>query len=549
MKNLPCSRPPLRAQRFRQAGGLSTCLRPPVGWAAWTPRVRQWVAGVGLACGAVGAAVAAPAQQAVPPWPGLTACSLPDLPTRAWCGVEKRPLDPAQPQGTQIDVHFAVLPALAKNKKPDPVFVFAGGPGQSALDLAGVWQRELGRFANRRDLVLVDQRGTGRSAPLKCDLDDPQRPLRESADPEAIVRQIVQCGQALQRLPHGDLRQYTTTIAMQDVDAVRQRLGAAQINIVGGSYGTRAVLEYQRQFPQAVRRAVIDGVAPPDMALPQTFAPDAQAAMDALLAACEADAACRRRFPQLRAQWQALLASLPRTVSATHPLTRRVETLTLTRDGLASLVRLPLYVPVFASALPMAIQDTSEGRFDALFGLSGSLAGAPGRGMAHGMHFSVVCAEDMPRLGQRAEAPAPDFGDGAKVYRQVCAQWPRGTVPAAFYTVPAAKTPVLVMSGSIDPVTPPRHGARVAQALGANAVHVVVPNAGHGVMGLGCLRDVVYRFVDTDAAADALKLDTGCAQALPRPPAFGAPALVAAPSAPAASAAAPTTPAASGSAR
>jgi dienelactone hydrolase len=141
-----------------------------------------------------------------------------------------------------------------------------------------------------------------------------------------------------------------------------------------------------------------------------------------------------------------------------------------------------------------------------------------------GMHFSVVCAEDAPRLALAGPAPGGDFGDASeRLYRQVCADWPRGEVPAAFYTVPASPVPVLVMSGAIDPVTPPRHGQRVAQALGAQAVHIVVPNAGHGVMSLGCLRDVIYRFVDQPDGAQALanvKADAACASHLPRPPAF-----------------------------
>jgi pimeloyl-ACP methyl ester carboxylesterase len=302
---------------------------------------------------------------------------------------------------------------------------------------------------------------------------------------------------------------------------VRQALGVARIDIVGGSYGTRAALEYMRQFPQAVRRAVIDGVAPPDMALPTAFSPDAQAAFDSLLAACEKDAACQARYPRLRAQWQALLASLPRAVVVRHPVTGEDEALTVTRDMLTGLVRLPLYAPVLASALPLAISEASEGRFTAIFGLATSLGGGRGLALAQGMHFSVVCAEDLPRMATTADRPGADFGDGlGELYRKTCAGWPRGAVPAAFYTVPPAPAATLVLSGGIDPVTPPRHGARVAQALGAKARHVILPNAGHGVMAIGCMPDVLFRFVDAASDDEALKVDTWCALAIPRPGAF-----------------------------
>jgi pimeloyl-ACP methyl ester carboxylesterase len=455
--------------------------------------------------------------------PVLQPCWLKGLEHQAVCGSVQRPLDPAAPGATQIAVHYAVVPALARNKRPDPVFFFAGGPGQSAVNLAGPLSRQMARLLNRRDLVLVDQRGTGRSAPLYCAADAPTRPLRELADPVWQRAQLAACREALQQLPQGDLRQYTTTIAMADADAVRRTLGAERINLVGGSYGTRAVLEYLRLYPGTVRRAVIDGVAPPDMVLPAAVASDTQAAFDALLAACLAEPGCRARHPQLRGRWQQLLASLPRPVTVPHPVTGLDETFTLTRDMLGQLVRLPLYSPVLASALPHALDEAAQGRFVALMGLAAAIGGGRDADLrlAMGMHLSVVCAEDLPRLAAAPAAAAPDIGNGfADIYRDACAAWPRGVVPADFYRMPASSAPVLVLSGGLDPVTPPRHGARAAAALGARARHVVVPQAGHGVMGIGCLRDLVFRFVDAADDDQALQLDAGCAQSVPRPPAF-----------------------------
>jgi pimeloyl-ACP methyl ester carboxylesterase len=483
-----------------------------------------------LAAAAVGAS--GPAQAAAPPALELKACRLKGVAHDALCGVLRRPLDPARVDGTQIDLHVAVLPALARNKKPDPVLFFAGGPGQSAIGLAGPVERMFQRFLNRRDVVLIDQRGTGRSAPLGCEAELPTRPLAETLDPARQQKVLLECRDALQKLPHGDLRHYTTSIAVADAEAVRQALGVAQVNIVGGSYGTRAALEYMRQFPASVRRAVIDGVAPPDMALPGSFSPDAQRALDAVLAACEAPAGdpdCRRRYPGLRAKWQAVLAGLPREVALTHPVTGREERVVLTRDTLAGLVRLPLYAPALSSALPFAITEAAAGRYGAIVGLATTMSSG-GRGMelAMGMHFSVVCAEDMPRLAGTSDKPGADFGDSVlKLYKDACAVWPKGDVPAGFYSLPPAPAPTLVMSGGDDPVTPPRHGERVTRALGAQARHVVVPHAGHGTMSLGCLRDVVYRFVDDEdgqAALAGVQADAACAAKLPRALAFALPA-------------------------
>jgi pimeloyl-ACP methyl ester carboxylesterase len=474
-----------------------------------------------LLIGAALLTLAAPAALAADPAP----CRLRGVEHEAWCGSVQRALDPARPQGPQIEVHYAVLPALARNKKPDPVFFFAGGPGQSAIDIAPTVASMLGRFTNRRDIVLVDQRGTGRSAPLKCEADDPALPLARQFDLARQREREAACVQQLQALPHGDLRFFTTTIAMGDVDAVRAALGADRINLVGGSYGTRAALEYQRQFPQRVRRAVLDGMAPPDMVLPASFSTDNQAALDALFAACDKEPACAAREPKLAERWRALLASLPRAATLVHPLTGRSETLELTRETVLGMVRGPLYAPALAAPLPAAIGEATRGRFEPLAALAMAFGGnrrhAP---LAGGMHYAVVCAEDFPRLDKAGDAPGADFGPQfADGYRAVCPRLPRAEVPAAFYTLPSAPAATLVLSGGIDPATPPRHGARAAQALGAKARHVVVPNAGHGVMGIGCMRDVLYRFVDAASDDEALKVDAECVVAIPRPPMFTLP--------------------------
>ena len=171
--------------------------------------------------------------------------------------------------------------------------------------------------------------------------------------------------------------------------------------------------------------------------------------------------------------------------------------------------------------MPVAIHAATQGRFDARLGLGASFGTGRGAQIAMGMHFSVVCSEDMPLMTQTMDVPGPDFGrEGARLYERVCANWPRGTVPPAFYNVGPTSAPTLVLSGGLDPATPPRHGDRVARALGPTAQHVVVPNGGHGVMGIGCVRDVIYRFIDAVEDSEATTVDAGCVKAIPRPAAF-----------------------------
>ena len=265
----------------------------------------------------------------------LTDCRVAGLRNSVRCGVVQRALDPARPAGPRIAVHYVVVPAMARRKLPDPVFLIAGGPGQSAIDVAPQVMPLFSRLNNRRDIVFVDQRGTGESAPLDCP-EVRRETLAEQADSASQLRQVTECRAALSKKPYieasADLGFFTTTLAMQDLDAVRQQLGAAQIDLVGVSYGTRAVLEYMRQFPTAVRRAVLDSVAPPDMVLPTSFSTDGQAAFDALLAACEREPGCAKAYPKLRADWAALLTGLPKPAAAPHPLSGTTERFTLTRE-------------------------------------------------------------------------------------------------------------------------------------------------------------------------------------------------------------------------
>jgi len=458
---------------------------------------------------------AATAQAATP----LKPCRIDGIPNELQCGSLQRPLDPARPDGVKVDIHYLVVPAMARNKQPDAVLMLAGGPGQSAIGVASRVLPRLSRLNNRRDLVFIDQRGTGRSAPLECP-DETKLPITEQLDTAAQMRRLDACRATLEKLPYGDLRFFTTTIAMQDMEAVREALAVPQWNLVGGSYGTRVALEYLRQFPTKVRRTVIDGVAPPDMVLPASFSPDTQAALDKLI---EAHA---KTHPELSADWQKLLASLPRQVTVAQPLTGEPERFTVDRELLLRAVRPPLYQPALAAALPAAIHAAAtEGRFEGLFGLTTAFAGGKGMKLAAGMHFSVICAEDVPRLAGATDKPGEDYRTvDADMYARVCKTWPRADVPADFYTLPPAPSPVLVMSGGADPATPARHGERVAKALAAGhperVQHVVVPEAGHGVMAVGCVRDLMFRFIDAKTDAAALPQEAACATRIPRPAAF-----------------------------
>ena len=468
----------------------------------------------GAALGAAVALVAASgADAAALP---LHTCRLSGLEHDAQCGVLKRPLDPARPDGTQIDLHVVVIPALARQKLPDPIFFLAGGPGQSAIGLAGTIEHLTARLGARRDLVLIDQRGTGHSAPLHCDTPTADEALARTLDRTRAIAALDACRTSLQKLPWGDLRFYTTPLAMADADAVRAALGAERIDLIGISYGTRAALEYLRAYPSHVRRVVLDGVAPADMVLPESDDIDADAELAALMRDCAAEKACARAHPSLAQTWQGLMASLPRPITFAEPVSGQARHVTMTRDALRGLVRPGLYSPSMGALLPYAIEQAAAGRYEPLLALATGDAD-----IAEGEHFSVICAEDVPRMSPPAGA---DGDQGARaMYRAACAHWPRGDVPPAFYTIPRSDVPVLLLSGGLDPVTPPRHAERAAKALGPQARSVVVANNGHNVTAIACMRDAVFHFIDAADDAQAQGVDLGCAAKVPRPLAFEPP--------------------------
>jgi pimeloyl-ACP methyl ester carboxylesterase len=473
---------------------------------------------------AIGAAPATWAADAA-----LSACRIRGIAREVQCGAVTVAEDPDRPDGRRITVRFAVVPALAKNKSPDPLFVLAGGPGQAAMRVAPLMQPVLARLNARRDIVYVDQRGTGESNALACPRDRRSSQIADDLDPARAIAQLDACLREL--APRADTRQYATWIAVRDLDAVRAVLGAERINLWGGSYGTRAALEYLRQFPQRVRSAVLDGLAPATMALPASFAVDSEVALQRRLAACAAEASCRARFPQLDSDLQRLffLAERGTRIAVHHPLTGAPESLVLDRTVLAGMLRSPLYLPQFASVLPFALAQAGRGQYEALIALNTSLSSRIAENFAEVMHFAVVCAEDLPRIdgAARAAAAATRFGSGfVALYEQACARIAVRAVPAAFYAPPTADVPVLLLSGGVDPVTPPPYGELVAGTL-PRALHLTAPQLGHGVSAQGCAPELIARFVrqaDAPARQPFAGLedgkDAGCLERLPAPPAF-----------------------------
>ena len=451
----------------------------------------------------------------------LRPCTSDEAPTDAYCGSFSVYEDRDARAGRRIPLNIVVLPALAHTAKPDPLFFLAGGPGQGAANMARDVRLIFRQVQRDRDIVLVDQRGTGKSNPLNCRSEN--NSLREVTESEeASLERLRRCLEGFD----ADVRLYTTTIAMDDLDDVRAHLGYDRINHYGGSYGTRAALVYLRQHGDRVRSMILDGVAPADMRLPLYSARDAQRALDKLLADCEADAPCRNAHPGLTGRVRALLQRLetaPPRVRMVNPRTGVVEEVVVEARIVASILFGALYSPLTASLVPTLIADAEQNDFTSLFALAYAGDGASDN-MSVGMQLSVLCSEDASRVTAAdvaREAAGTIFSThlfGGQL--RACAMWPKGRVDEAYYRPVASDVPTLILSGDADPVTPPGWGDAVARHL-PNARHVAVPATGHGVVATACGQRLIKEFLQRGAATE---LDTACVATIERPPFFVTPA-------------------------
>jgi len=447
----------------------------------------------------------------------LRPCTADQGPTDAYCGSYTVFENRETKQGRQINLRIVLLPALSRDAKPDPMFFLAGGPGQGAAEMARALREIFRRVQSERDLVLVDQRGTGESNPLACKSDSDS--LADINEPDRLILdRLKNCMQAFD----ADLRLYTTTIAMDDLDAVREYLGYDKINLYGGSYGTRAALVYLRQHEPHVRSVVLDGVAPPDMRLPLFFARDAQRSIELLIADCEKDEQCSSRYPHLGQRVKTLIARLESAPVATrlvHPRTGVEDDVTVKASLVASTLFGALYSPLASSLIPALVERAERNDFQGMLALAMINSGLA-ENMALGMQLSVLCTEDYGRISPEdaeREAGGTLFGKYLLETRmKACEFWPKGTVPANYYHPVESSVPTLILSGELDPVTPPSWGDAVAKSL-PNSKHLVAPGTGHGVVSTSCGTRIVRDFLDRGSTQG---LDDSCLSLLKRPPFF-----------------------------
>jgi len=479
-------------------------------------QVPSWVAWI--FCSAIGAAFADEPLR-------LSDCRLESAvaggSVAARCGqyrVRENRDDPQNEMGKELQLHVAVIPALRLKPAADPLFIVSGGPGQAASDFYLSVGPAFARIRRDRDLVIVDQRGTGRSNRLDCALPDDSEFV--VVDPQKLQAAVREC---LAALP-GDPRYYTTSIAVRDLDDIRAALGYSKLNIYGISYGTRVAQHYMRRYPNRVRSAILDGVVPAEIALGPDVAIEAQRAIDVTLQRCTRDAACAQQFPDVSTQFAALQARLstePVKLSIPHPLTGAVVATTLDGARLGAAVRLLSYADETVSTLPLLIHEAQTLREpQALAAQYLRVESDLEEQIAAGMHFAVVCSEDAPRWDREnvsEEQLAKTYLGTAfmRAMRAVCEQWPRGPVDPDFGAPLQSNVPTLILSGGNDPVTPERYADQIVKRL-SKGKHVIAAGQGHGQLATGCIPKLTAEFI---AAASTADLDEDCVRSI-RPTPF-----------------------------
>jgi pimeloyl-ACP methyl ester carboxylesterase len=462
---------------------------------------------------------AKPASREHPSRTLLQACSLTgeeDKKVDALCGTYEVWENRATRTGRKIGLKVVVLPALSKASKPDPVFFFGGGPGEAIADDAGYAAGLEGR--EDRDLVFINQRGTGEPSKLACDLggkaDDLQSYLGETFPVEAVRR----CREELSQ--RADLTLYGTDAAMDDIDEVRAWLGYTKINLSGGSYGTRAVQTYIRRHGETVRAAILEGVVPMEETLPISHAANGQRSLDLLLSWCEKDPSCQAKFPQAREEVAAVLDRLAQNPVETEvkmPGSEKPVRVRLSRGVVADGIRWMLYTTNTGALLPLLVHLAAEGDFAPLG--QAAVASRVGviRALAMGMFFSVTCSEDVAFIdpGTVAQRTSGSFLGDYRVRQQMaaCALWPHFTPAPETKKSFRSDVPILLVAGERDPVTPPAF-ADAARRFYTRSLLLVVPYGSHGGENK-CVEAIQRGFIQRGGFDG---LDTACVEKSPLTP-------------------------------
>jgi pimeloyl-ACP methyl ester carboxylesterase len=414
------------------------------------------------------------------------------------CGSIAVPADPLRPDAGTIDLRVAILPATVR-PAAGALFYLEGGPGGAATRAAVEVNALFAVVGRHRDIVMIDQRGTGGSSPLVC----PDERVR-ARNATAVTAYLRRCFSRL----HGDPRLDTTSVAADDIEAVRRELGYGKIDLYGGSYGATVAQVYLQRHPGSVRSVVLDGGSLPDVRVYDVSARNAERALDTQLARCARARHCHHDYPHSRKQLAQLLQRGPRrVVLPSGPVVLR-------RDDVAWTVAALSETADGAATIPYAVDAAARDDYTALArAYSDALGPDLDRRARLAMFWVTLCSEPWAGFHPVATARA---GAGsylaaaavarARLFRQACRVVPKGRVQSSEGSLGSTNAPVLLLAGGADPLDPAANLRGWRRAFPDGRL-VVVPGAGHGTIEYPCVQGLVARFI---AKASADGLDTAC---------------------------------------
>jgi len=447
------------------------------------------------------------------------------------CGYVVVPENHDRPSARTIKIPYAIFKSHSPNHQPDPIISLQGGPGGAWLDELGpaITPKSASLYYTNRDLVLIDQRGTGFATPsLACNPpakkeEDPLKHTTSEQDAALQLKIYAQCHDQL--VGRGvDLSVYNTIQDAADIDAVRQALGYEQVDLYGVSYGTELVLQIMRAFPTHIRSAVLDSVVPTGSSLILDSIPNPIRGLDALFAGCAASPTCASAYPQLENTFYTLVGSLdtkPVTISVKDLSTGKATRQLLTGQGFAGDLVQAEYSSELVPVLPLVIAATARGSYNAAAVLA-SIPLSVAKLVNESMYYSVECSESAPYTTAAqvsaavAKTPQPFQHDtlvGTLAELQLCSAWHVAPVPLSFKQPVRSAIPTLLLAGAYDPITPVANAKRVARTLTTHYLYEFPAN-GHGQQGSGtCPSAIIASFQDHPQAAP----DASCLSMLSGP--------------------------------
>jgi pimeloyl-ACP methyl ester carboxylesterase len=441
----------------------------------------------------------------------MSACELPGVAGPVQCGVLDVLEDSNQPNGRRLSIHLAVIPATSGKALSDPIVVLMGGPGEDAIGAAANYAEQFASMRIDRDVLLVDQRGTGQSAALHCVLfssEDAAASLRDVFPLEGVER----CELELQA--HADLTQYGYLRFASDLEQIRRALGYRSLNLFAGSYGTRAAVVYLRAYPNSVRTAYLGSVVPIDVAQPLPMARTAQRAIEGLFIACAAETACHAAFPNLSVEFREVIARLSSGVRVSIP--GKTSSVPLDRGRVAEWLRSKLYRPKSALALPWLIHQAHSGNWTPI--VEGILSDSHriDEDLSAGLLFAITCNEDVPFLDEKeilAKTRGTFLGDyRVRQQRAACKSWPRTSLPTGYRDPVHSSVPTMFVSGDSDGGTPLWFMEHVGRGFKERA-EIVARGQGHTEWST-CIAQHYKRFLTSGSTRE---LRSAYCEPVPRP--------------------------------